>query len=171
MNEKIASALKDLQEINAVITTLDPAIKEKAFERLFPMIFAPAGRSELLTGNAESEQKDAETAVSVADTSSLEAFFANLNQTRPAENVMAICAWLYATKGDAIITLDEIKGVGDQVGMTLPDRPDMTLAQKKNKKNPCFRKNGKGYSLTVHGKTFLKEQYGARPVKVDTASA
>jgi hypothetical protein len=56
--------------------------------------------------------------------------------------------------------VDEMRELADDVGVTVPERLDMTYLQAKRKGNRLSRRGGRGaFRPTVHGEAFFKEAY------------
>lgn len=72
---------------------------------------------------------------------------------------MVLVAWLYSQYGVYPITSKELKELGDSCGLTIPNRPDITLRQAKASGKNKFTQQGKGWKLTVSGELALKETY------------
>ena len=89
-----------------------------------------------------------------------EAFFAGLKNGKPSDNALATAAYHYSQYGSAEFAVDEIRELANDVGVTVPERLDMTYLQAKRKGNRLFRRGGRGaFRPTVHGEAFFKETY------------
>lgn len=161
MPDPLTEALDRLTKVNETIAKLTPEIRASAFAQLVPLIFGPTKPVE-----PKSNGSDAPTgpvpSPAPADTTSIEAFFAGLSHDKPAENVLAICAWLYSQDGVFATTQEAIEAIANRVGLTTPRRIDMTLNAAKREGKALFSKSGKAYSPTVHGELFLKQSYGVK---------
>jgi len=80
---------------------------------------------------------------------------------KPSDAVYAIVAWWFSQYGSAPITRENIEALATQIGVTLPNRPDSTLAKAKKDGRALFRAVTRGaYAPTVpHGEVFLKKEY------------
>jgi hypothetical protein len=121
---------------------------------------------ELLSGQAQTE-RDAEGPGDGGGDGRLaegaEAFFAAHQGDTPAENAFIVTAFLYNEYGASTFSMDDVRGIGDDVGLTLPDRVDVTLGQAKRDGKTLFKKVGKGkLQPTVHGQSYLQKNYGVR---------
>jgi hypothetical protein len=91
---------------------------------------------------------------------SREAFFAQLKNGKPSDNALAMAAYHYSQHGCVEFSVDEMRDLADDVGVTVPERLDMTYLQAKRKGNRLFRRGGKcAFRPTVHGETFFKDAY------------
>ena len=91
---------------------------------------------------------------------SREAFFAGLKNGKPSDNALAVAAYHYSQYGSAEFTVDEMQELADDVGVTVPERLDMTYVAARRKGNNLFRRGGKGaFRPTVHGEAFFKQTY------------
>ncbi|HEV2840930.1 MAG TPA: hypothetical protein VGW39_06375 [Chthoniobacterales bacterium] len=89
-----------------------------------------------------------------------EEFFAPLQNNKPSDNALAAAAYHYAQYGSAEFTVDEMRVLAEEVGITIPERLDMTYGQAKRKGNSLFRRSSRGaYRPTVHGESFFKQTY------------
>jgi hypothetical protein len=92
-----------------------------------------------------------------------EKFFAALKNEKPSDNALATAAYHYSRYGSAEFTVDEMRDLADDVGVTVPERLDMTYLQAKGKGNHLFRRGSRGaFRPTVHGEAFFKEKYKVR---------
>ena len=92
--------------------------------------------------------------------SSREAFFAALKNHKPSDNALATAAYHYSQYGSAEFTVEEMRELMDDVGVTVPERLDMTYLQAKRNGNRLFRRGSRSaFRPTVHGEAFFKEAY------------
>lgn len=109
--------VKRLQEIDKIIKTLDPAIRAMSFEILKGYVleikYSDSGDEENEDTNDSGEDSDN--------------FFAKYNHDKPSDNVLLIAAQHYSIYGTEPLSMDEVKSTADDVGITIPNRPDMTL--------------------------------------------
>lgn len=100
----------------------------------------------------------------------MEAFFGSFDHSKPADNVTLIAAWHYSQFGLSPLSKNYINKIANEVGITIPSRPDMTLKSKTAKAKNCFRQQARGeYVPTVHGEAFLKETYNVKRGKRNPA--
>jgi hypothetical protein len=145
-----------LQEVNAVVETLDESIRADAFSILRPYIDGKQS-----PGKKTEKQEDGDgNGQGEADTSDLSNFFSSLTISKPSEAAYAIAAWLFSQYGSAPFTISEIRELGAQLGYTIPDRIDKTLAGAKDEGKSLFRKAGRGlWGPTVQGELWFKSEY------------
>ena len=145
-----------LKQVGEVIDRLPDAIQSQAFSFFTSYI---TGKPEAAT------HKPSNDTAPKLDGSDLdkESFFGANDHSKPAENVQLIAAYLYKEHGTAAFSVAEINEIATDVGITVPERVDMTLkASKSNGKN-LFTSAGRGaYKPTVHGEAFLKETYSIK---------
>ena len=95
--------------------------------------------------------------------STREEFFEALESEKPSDNALATAAYHYSQYGSAEFSVDEMRDLANDVGVTVPERLDMTYLQAKRKGNRLFRRGGRGaFRPTVHGETFFKQTYNVR---------
>jgi len=91
---------------------------------------------------------------------SREAFFAELKNGKPSDNALATAAYHYSQYGSTEFSVEEMRELADDVGVTVPERLDMTYVQAKRNGHRLFRRGGRGaFRPTVHGEAFFKEAY------------
>jgi hypothetical protein len=145
-----------LEEVGKVLEKLPAEVRASAFELLKGYVGAeaatppgkrPAGKP---TPAAADDSADGEE----------EAFFSQFEHDKPFENVRLIAAYYYREYGSAPFSLDEVRQKAIDVGLTIPDRVDMTILQAKDKGKQLFARAGHGkFRPTVHGETYLKATY------------
>jgi hypothetical protein len=90
-------------------------------------------------------------------------FFLKFNHGKPSDNALLVVAWHYNQYGVAPFSGDEIRKLGDEVGVTIPKRVDMTIANAQHDGKTCFTRAGKSlFRPTVHGEARLKKTYGVK---------
>jgi hypothetical protein len=159
-SKTFADRVKRLQEINEVIETLDPAIRQEAFSLLKPYIGEEAPSS-------ASGSTPAETGATTAagdgdlDLTAAEEFFTTHEGGKPSENAYLTAAYLYSQYGASPFSMDDVRTVANHAGLTLPDRVDVTLSGAKKNGKPLFKRAGRGkLQPNVHGETYLRTTYG-----------
>lgn len=175
MNDtELDEVVKRLKRVDKIIVDLDPAIRASAFAILQPWVVSqlserspgvatPKKRAKRATVKSTATAED--ESIPVGDNSGLdrEAFFLKFNHDKPSDNVLAVVAWQYNQHGLAPFTVDEIRQVGNDVGITIPERVDKTLTGAKDDGKTCFTRAGKGlFRPTVHGEARLKKKYGVK---------
>jgi hypothetical protein len=96
----------------------------------------------------------------VIDDTNRDAFFTKFNHDKPSDNVFLITAYHYSQFGKEPISRKDIQQIADDVGVTVPERPDMTLNQATRDGKNMFTQTNRGlFKPTVHGEKYLKETY------------
>ncbi|MHC2993898.1 MAG: hypothetical protein IBV53_00105 [Candidatus Atribacteria bacterium] len=154
-DEQVKEVKKKLLEINQIISELDPVIRAQAFEILAPHYFEERlPKKTTIEKRAEKVKK-----VEVISTEDEATFFRAFSHEKPFKNVHLIVAWYYSQYGLFPITTKLLSQKANEVGLTIPERPDATMrAAKKDGKN-LYHKLGNGYQPTVHGEVYLSENY------------
>lgn len=152
--DKIKEAKKWLAEIDKTVKQFDPAIRASAFELLAPLYFGAS----LNHGQTNSNSRKADH----GDSDDKGAFFVAHGDGEPHQNVLLIAAWLYSQFGKTPITRAHIDAEAAETGLTVPDRPDVTMRAAKHDGKNLFRQRGKGWELTVSGEVRVKELFGVR---------
>jgi len=153
MNETtLQERTKKLLEINNVIKKLDETIRPAAFLLL----------QDYVLGSASSDKLKPHHPASPIDAGEgREEFFSKFSHAKPSDNVLLVSAYHYSQFGSSSFSVEEIKALADQVGVTIPNKPYMTLTAAQRKGKSLFRSVGKGvFCPTVHGETFFKKTYG-----------
>lgn len=152
--------IKRLQEINGVISKLDPAIRQDAFSLLKSYVAGqglPAAGQVRQQGDNGSEGGGEDGDIDLSDA---EQFFTTHEGGKPSENAYLCVAYLYSQYGAAPFSLEDVRAVANQAGLTLPDRVDVTLAGAKKSGKPLFKRAGRGkLQPNVHGETYLKTTF------------
>ena len=163
MARDLESVTKEILEINKTIAKLDPAIRGRAFEILADAAFG-AGKSSggPPAGSGRHRKTGDPSSGKPAAPSGMEEFFSEYEHDKPAENCRLISAWLYSQYGKSPFTAAQMKDIADETGITIPDRPDMTMKGAKHSKKALYRQKGKAFELTVTGEAYVKETYGVR---------
>lgn len=146
--------VQKLREIDTVVKSLDPAIREASFRLLEPYV---TGRTTIKPPPAQGERKEEPPSEGEIDR---ETFFTKFECKKPSDNVFLIAAYDYSQFGTAGISSNEVRKLADEVGITVPRRPDATLAQAKRNGKSLFDRTGSGrYKPTVYGEKFFRETY------------
>ena len=151
-----------LKEIGDVVKELPAEMRTSAFELLKPYargdVAAPVAAAKVA---AKSPGQDAE--VAAAASADQETFFQSHHHDKPSQNVYLIAADFYREYGCEPFTVKDVKDVADKVGVTVPNRIDMTLGGAKDSGKSLFRSVGRGlFAPTVHGEAYLKTTYGVK---------
>jgi len=156
-----------LVEVAKVIEKLPSEIRSQAFPLLAPYVGGmPAHKAK--TEKADGDKDD--SAADAIDGEDREAFFTRFPHDKPADNVKLIAAWWYSQHGTATFELDDVKTLADDVGLTIPDRFNMTLESAQSENKALFKKAGRGaWQPTVHGESYFKATYqvkkGKKPIE------
>lgn len=159
--KEIEAVKASLFEINEFISKLEPEIRSAAFELLADAHFGDGFVSKIkgeTDRNAKSTNKNQDD--TKANTDDLGAFISKFQHDKPADNVVLLAAWLYASYGVYPITAKEIKELGNSCGLITPGRSDNTMRQAKKSGKGLFNKQGKGWKPTVSGELYFKDTYG-----------
>lgn len=155
--DEISETEKKLAVINETIKRLDPAIRAAAFDVLAPKYFDELrGQNGKTVAQSGSRKDDVDVG---ADSSE---FFAKFDHAQPSKNLLLIVAWLYSQYGKYPITRAVVNAYAADTGLTVPDRPDVTMRQAKHDGKSLFRQKGRGWELTVSGEARIKELYSVK---------
>ena len=133
-----------LKEVDKVVKALDPTIREASFKLLQSYI---------------TEEKP-NNGSGVDGGTSGEDIFTKFDHDKPADNILLIAAHHFSQYGNAIFSLNDIREISADVGLTIPGRLDMTLNTASRKGKKLFASAGRGkYKPTVHGEKYFKETY------------
>jgi hypothetical protein len=176
MNDsELDEVVKRLKKIHKIIAELDPAVRAPAFATLQPWVVnglqaesgsvATPKKRAAKRAPAKSKSTTEDKSITVGDNSGLDrdAFFLKFNHDKPSDNALLVVAWHYNQYGLAPFSGDEIRKLGDEVGITVPERVDMTIANAQYDGKTCFARAGKSlFRPTVHGEARLKRTYGVK---------
>jgi hypothetical protein len=143
-----------LLEVNKIVAKLDPAIRASAFDLLKGYVAdehvkTPPGER---AGHVDQRMGP-----------DLEGLISAHPDNRPSENVHLLAADWYGRYGAAPFTVDNLKKAASDAGLTIPDRPDMTLKTAKEGGKKLYQSAGRGlYKPTVPGELFLRKTYSVR---------
>jgi hypothetical protein len=155
-DQNFAQMTERLKQVNGVITKLDPAIKADAFSLLKGYISGDIVPPQVVgstTTNGTGEE-------SGPDLSEAEAFFTTHDGGKPADNAYLVAAYLYSQHGASPFSIDDVRAVATQAGLTLPERVDVTLGGGKKAGKQLFKRAGRGrLQPNVHGETYLRNTY------------
>lgn len=157
-----------LKEISSVLEKLPAEVRGAAFGLLEAYV---TGESDGAGGvRAPKKSKpEREPAGEPADASE---FFGQFENLKPADNVRLVAAYFYREYGAQAFGVDELKVLADQVGVTVPDRIDMTLVAATEKGKKLFIRAGRGqFKPTVHGELYLKSEFKVKKGNKQKATA
>ncbi|MCK4872855.1 MAG: hypothetical protein KAS72_09035 [Phycisphaerales bacterium] len=159
MNLDDAKAL--IIDINKTVTKLDEAVRARAFEILTDIAFdgvpgTPPGKKKKKSPTSTSPGNGK----SGGATDDLGEFISKSGQDKPSDNVKLLVAWLYSQYGKYSMSMDSIRELADESGLTLPNRIDMTIKSAKDKGKLLFRSTKRShYQLTTQGELYVKQTY------------
>lgn len=140
-----------LQEVGKFIEKLPAEIWGGAFELLKGYVSQQAATS---ANSFANQQKDGGDEASI---------FSRFDHDRPSDNVRLIAAHFFQEYGSEPFSVEEVKAVAADAGITIPDRVDMTIAQAKDSGKQLFTRAGRGkFKTTVHGEAYLKSTYNVK---------
>ncbi|MGA2608327.1 MAG: hypothetical protein ABSH01_12840 [Terriglobia bacterium] len=153
MDKKAFSEIQErLLEVNGVIAKLDPSIRIAAFDFLKPYIstskFIPPPDPQKPPVGEPRSGDEGELIQKHGD-------------GKPHENVNLLAAIWFSKYGASPFSIVYIREKANSTGLTIPDRPSMTLKQAKEKGKNLYVAAGRGlFKPTVVGEGFLKTTYG-----------
>lgn len=151
-----AGVLQRMREVEQAVLELDESVRASAFSMMGGYILG----EQTVSRRSASAGPDANEDVESTEGVGLGDFFAGRDTDKPAEAVMAIAAYLFQQFGSEPFTLQEVRDIADEVGLTIPERIDMTLKGATRNGRPIFRSVGRGkYAPTVLGEATLKQDH------------
>jgi hypothetical protein len=160
MNEStFKESTKRLLELNKIIKNLDETIRPAAFSLLQDYVYC--GVSAAASAKPSAEGKIRQQPVEVNELSEdRESFFSKFNHDKPSDNALLVSAYYYGQYGASPFSIDELKTLANEVGVTVPERPDMTFKMAQRDGKNLFLRAGRGvYRPTVYGEAFFKKTY------------
>ena len=154
--------VKMLREINGIITELDPAIREQAFDLLRPYVDSKAAKiTPKPTDSDETNGGSTSEGYPLISEENAASFLSEHAVGKPSDNVKAIGALIFSEFGSSQFTPADVNGIADEMGVMVPDRVDVTLQGAAHNKNRLFTKVRSGvYKPTIHGQKYFQEFYG-----------
>jgi len=144
-----------LEQIAKVLENLPAEVRSDAFDLLKAYV------TEHSSGTTP-KKTHAKDKPPVADDTE-EKFFCAFQQDKPAGNARLIAAYFYREYGVEPFSIDEVRQKATDVGITIPERVDMTFLQAKDKGKNLFARDGMGkFKPTVHGEANLKGTYSVK---------
>jgi hypothetical protein len=162
MDQKIVERMK---EVDAAVKKLDSAVRGEAFAMMRDYILAEGGDvpREPSRPRAAGGQEASPKNLPKSAPTDFNAFIDTHEGDTPADNAVAIAAYLYGRYGIEPFALQEVRDLAEDGGVTIPARIDMTFLQKKVEKKKLFKRAGTGrFRPTVHGEAHVKETYGVK---------
>jgi hypothetical protein len=146
-----------LKEIGKVLEALPPEIRALAFPLISDYASTDSSEEAGAGHKARSHQPGQARTAPPADR---EGFFKAFDHDQPADNAKLLAAWLYREFGTEPFSMEEIKALATDVGVTIPERIDMTFAAARDNAKNLFARAGRGkFKPTVHGEAYLKTMY------------
>lgn len=91
-------------------------------------------------------------------------FFDRGEKLRPAENALLCAAYHFSNFGSASFSLDDLRTIGKDAGLILPNRLDMTLQQAAKGGKRLFQSVGRGqFKPTTAAGVFFGDRWSVRP--------
>jgi hypothetical protein len=91
-------------------------------------------------------------------------FFNRGEKLKPSDNAQLCAAYHYSIYGPVAFTLDELRAIGANAGVVLPDRLDMTLSQATHGGKKLFQSAGRGAAKpTASAGVAFGEKWGVKP--------
>lgn len=147
-----------LEKVGKVLQKIPPEVRSAAFLLLEAYII---GTPDDASASHSRIKAPPHTSKKDSPTLTMEEFFAKYAHDKPSDNAKLIAAFQYREFGTEPFSLDEIRQISSEVGITIPQRIDMTLEQAKAKGKKLFSRAGTGqFKITVHGEAYLKTTYG-----------
>ncbi|HER34742.1 MAG TPA: hypothetical protein ENO19_04680 [Halothiobacillaceae bacterium] len=135
-----------LRELDKVVKTLDPTIREASFR--------------LLQAYVTGSKTHTDPNVSGDEGSGGSSILGTFDHDKPADNVLLVTAEHFRKYGDAPFVLEEVRTTARNAGLTIPERLDKTLTAASRNGKKLFAKVARGrFKPTVHGEKFFKETY------------
>jgi hypothetical protein len=143
-----------LQDVGKVLDKLPAEIRSEAFGLLKEYV---SGRNTPDSGAARNEGEDG------GDSGYDANLFSQFDHDKPSDNVRLIAAYLFQQYGAEAFSVDEMKAIAAESGITVPARIDMTLRNAQENGKHLFLSAGNSkFKPTVHGESHLKEKYGVK---------
>lgn len=141
-----------LQEVGQLLEKLPPEIRKEAFAILRGYV--------CLSSEKDPERFDEQTVSNQSDEISL---FTQFDHDKPSDNVRLLAAHFFSEYGSAHFSVDELKALATEAGLTVPERVDKTLASATENSKKLFMSTGRGkFKPTVYGEAYLKSTYSVK---------
>jgi hypothetical protein len=156
MDENI---LKRMKEVEQAVLGLHESVRGPAFAMMESYILGESRRRPKIRAEPDgSADPGSESSDDMVD-DDVEAFFAGREVKKPADAVYAIAGYFFSQYGSAPFTTQHVQDLADQVGLTVPDRIDMTLRNAGRNKKKLFRTKDDAWTPTTTGEEVLKEKF------------
>jgi hypothetical protein len=153
------NAISKILEINGIVKSLNPSLREHASDVLIRMAFGDLAQDTEKTGSLK---KGRTRKFELAHANAIikrPAFFNGHEHDRLKDNVHLIVAWLYSRFGVFPIETKLLRQTAERIGLQVPNRPDNTMRQAKCKGQYLYQHVGKGWQLTALGERYVQHQY------------
>jgi hypothetical protein len=152
--------VKRLKKVNDVIKDLDPAIQTQAFELLSPYVLGgelpPADKP----GGEGAGSGGGGGGAAATGGKLRERLLRDHGQGKPADNALLTAGIWFSDYGSNRFSIPDLKTIGDNLGVTLPDDMGATIRQLSRDGKRLFRSPARGhYEPTVHGATYFKTTF------------
>lgn len=162
MDKEIKELEERLQRVNLIISKLDPAIKQVAFDLLKPFVLNNTIEKIISPDEKAAEKKIQQNSFK----GDVRDFYASFNPTKPADSALVLAGWFYTQQGSSAFSLEELYKLFDEVGVPRPNRVNMTLRSCSRKGKNLFTPAGHGkFRPNVHGENHFKSEMNLRPGK------
>lgn len=143
-----------LEAIADVLKKLPEGVHQRAFALLEPYVTGVQPPPV-----ADADEKGAEADTDHSNDSKVE-FFSDFDDEKPADNLKRIAAWFYKEYGDDPFSLEDLRKVAKEVGVTIPARPNDTLRASRYDGKKTFEATGRGkFKPTIAGQKYLKQTF------------
>ena len=142
-----------LAEVGAALGKIPGEVRVQAFELLKNYVLG----GQRATEGAQPEERQP------IDVDDAETFFSKFSHDKPADNVRLLGACLFSQFGAAPFATDELVKLASNVGLTIPERTDMTLETATSDGKKLFSRAGRGqFKPTVHGEAYFRKTYNVQ---------
>lgn len=152
MNTEFDTAVEQIFRIDRIIRQLDESIRPLAFQ--------------ILARAAASADTPAAAVIPLAlrpqpplPLAGLPAFAERHAGDTPAQNMLALAAWIHLHDDDNPITPQKIKALAEVCGLSVPRRPDCTLRYASHHNHRLFQRQGYGWLLTPYGRAYVRQTF------------
>jgi hypothetical protein len=152
LDKKAFDEIQDrILEVNKVVSKIDPSIRVAAFDFL---------KSYISSGNLVTPAVPNRPAADEHSGNDEAALIQKHGDGKPHENVNLLAAMWFMEFGSHPFSLDYVRAKAISTGLTIPERPSMTLVQAKEKGKKLYGPSGRGnFKPTVVGEAFFKATY------------
>jgi len=160
--EAFEAATERLKEVDKVIKGLDPAIRESAFDVLKPYVGTGTLPGEVgSSGGGNGGSGDGSGSGANSEGRSKRLLEENAGAS-PADNAVMCAAIWFDEYGKSPFTYEDIRGIANDLGVTISERLDNAINSAKRNGKKLFKAAGKKGTKapTTHGELYFKEKYG-----------